>query len=108
MGARLIHLGESRAPATDDLVGLGEKLLPLLRQPSRFLRVSYGDELTLHFGDLRDARSPKLAGKPYGAFVLGLRASFWTLSSGTSRSVVVAESGQDSGSGAGGRGISPD
>ena len=35
-------------------------------------RVSYGDELTLHFGDLRPARSPKLKAKPYGAYILGL------------------------------------
>ena len=57
-------------------------LLQLQGEPFRFFRFSYGDELTLHFGDLRPARSPKLKGRLYGAYILGVRASQWLLKFG--------------------------
>jgi hypothetical protein len=57
-------------------------LLQLQGEPFRFFRFSYGDELTLHFGDLRPARSPKLKRRLYGAYILGVRASEWLLKFG--------------------------
>jgi hypothetical protein len=83
MSATLIDLRQSRNPGGQDLDGLASVLAVLMGEPFQFARVSYGDELTLHFGDLRPALSPKLKGKMYGAYVLGLRASAWLLKSGT-------------------------
>jgi hypothetical protein len=61
---------------------LAAYLLQLQGEPFRFFRFSFGDELTLHFGDLHPARSPKLKGRLYGAFILGVRASQWLLKFG--------------------------
>ena len=88
MGANLIDLSRAEGPTSGDLPGLFAHLIPWVGEPFRFARVSYGDELMLHFGDLRPARSPKLIGKPYGSYLLGLRGSPWILKSG-SKSVVI-------------------
>ena len=50
--------------------------------PYLFARVSYGDELTLHFGSERAHVSPKLTGKVRGTHVLSVRGSAWLLQSG--------------------------
>jgi hypothetical protein len=83
MSAQLIDLRQARRPSPDDLPGLSAYLAQLVGEPFRFARVSYGDELTLHFGALRPARSPRLKNHLYGSYVLGLRASPWVLKSGT-------------------------
>ena len=70
-----------------DAHGLREHLAQLVDEPFRFLRVSYGDELTVHFGPFVPARSPKLAGEPFGAYILGTRGSPWTLEPGTGPAV---------------------
>lgn len=67
----------------DDFPGLQALLGQLVGEPFRFARVSYGEELTIHFGALRLGRSPKLKTKPYGVFILGLRGSSWVLNAGT-------------------------
>ena len=72
MATNLIDLGHTRAPSHDDLPGLFADLTQLVGEPFRFARVSYGDELTLHFGDLEQARSVKLKDKRYGAYILGV------------------------------------
>lgn len=89
MGTNLIDLRQVREPSHDDLPGLFAYLSQLVGEPFRFARVSYGDELTLHFGDLRPARSPKLKHQLYGSHILGLRGSPWILKSG-SEPVVIA------------------
>jgi hypothetical protein len=71
--ATRIDLRREQARSGKDLAGLMGYLTQLVGEPFRFSRVSYGDELTLHLGDLRPARSPKLKGKSYGAFILGVR-----------------------------------
>ena len=86
----LIDLRQPRDAAPDNLPGLQTYLTQLVGEPFRFARVSYGDELTLHFGDLRPARSPKLKGRMYGAYVLGARGSPWALKSGTEPLVLTA------------------
>lgn len=90
MTANLIDLRQARKPAPDDLPGLQAYLAQLVGEPFRFARVSYGDELTLHFGDLRPARSPKLPKHLYGAYILGLRGSPWILKPGSEPLVLTA------------------
>ncbi len=82
MSTNLIEYRPEPGVRHDDIPGLQERLAELVGEPFRFARVSYGDELTLHFGDLRHARSPKLRNQPYGAYILGLRGSLWRLKSG--------------------------
>jgi hypothetical protein len=88
MSTQRIDLRQQRESRSADLSGLLAYLAPLVGEPYRFVRVSYGDELTLHFGDLEPARQPKLKGKLYGAYILGMRASPWVLKSGTEPVVV--------------------
>ena len=90
MGTNLIDLRQAYGPSRDDLSGLYAYLAQLVGEPFRFTRVSYGDELTLHFGDLRPAHSPKLKHKRYGAYILGLRGSSWVLKSGLEPVVVTS------------------
>lgn len=90
MGAKLIDLRLARDPVSDELTGLDTHLSPLVGEPFRFVRVSYGDELTLHFGDLKPSRFPKLKNKMYGSYILGLCASPWVLKSGSEFVVVDA------------------
>ena len=72
MATRLIDLGHALTASVDDMPGLEACLTQLVGEPFRFARVSYGDELTLHFGDLRPQRSPKLQ-QQYGTYVLGVQ-----------------------------------
>jgi hypothetical protein len=90
MTATLIDLRQIQSDTSADLAGLHSHLTPLVGEPFRFCRVSYGDELTLHFGDLRPARSPKLKDHMYGAYVLGVRGSTWILKSGSEPLVLTA------------------
>jgi hypothetical protein len=90
MGTNLIDLRQPQGPSLDDLPGLSAYLSQLVGEPFRFARVSYGDELTLHFGDLRQGRSPKLKHKLYGTYILGLRGSSWILKSGSEPVVITA------------------
>jgi hypothetical protein len=82
MSTGLIELRDGTGECRDDLPGLRVKLVELLGAPFQFARVSYGDELTLHFGDVRPARSRKLKNLSYGTYVLGVRGSSWVLKSG--------------------------
>ncbi len=82
MSTGLIDLRGGTGERQDDLPGLRVKLVEVLGAPFQFARVSYGDELTIHFGDVRPARSRKLKNLPYGTYVLGVRGSSWVLKSG--------------------------
>jgi hypothetical protein len=88
MGTHLIDLRQARKRSPNDVSGLYSYLAQLVGEPFQFARVSYGDELTLHFGDLKPAQSPKLKAKLYGAYILGLRGSSWVLKCGTEPVVV--------------------
>ena len=90
MTTHLIDMREARNAAPDNVPALQAYLTQLVGEPFRFARVSYGDELTLHFGDLRPARSPKLRNKPYGVYILGVRGSPWVLKSGTESLLLTA------------------
>lgn len=93
MSARLIDMRQAHDSPRSDAGGLRALLTPLVGEPFRFARVSYGDELTLHFGDVSAAPSGKLKGRPYGAYVLGLRASEWVLKSGSEPLVLTTGAG---------------
>ena len=90
MTPNLIDLRQAPAASSDNLPALQAYLAPLVGEPFRFARVSYGDELTLHFGDLRPARSAKLKDKLYGTYILGVRGSSWILKSGSEPLVLTA------------------
>jgi hypothetical protein len=77
----LVDYGKIPARTSGNLEVLTQVLAGLIGQPLRFARVAYGDELTLHFGPTRPAASPKLKGREYGAFILGVMGSGWVLSS---------------------------
>lgn len=50
--------------------------------PYLFARLTYGNELTLHFGTERVRNHPKLEGKVRGTHILSVRGSAWLLHSG--------------------------
>ncbi|MEB3338699.1 MAG: hypothetical protein VKJ46_14615 [Leptolyngbyaceae bacterium] len=54
-------------------------LKQLIDQPLLQLRFSYGDELTLHFGNPQQYSSPKLQHLVKGSYIIGARASPWLL-----------------------------
>lgn len=70
------------APRTrDDIRGLRPYLFQLMGEPFLFARESYGNELTLHFGD--EVELPPFRGRRLteGRYVLTLRASVWVAKS---------------------------
>jgi len=82
VNSTLIEFEKGTGPSRDDLPGLRGYVAQLVGEPFQFARVSYGDELTLHFGMLRPGRSRKLANLLYGTYILRLRGSAWVLKSG--------------------------
>src|SRR4051812_16074990 len=77
-------------PAGPDDASLRSYLSQLIGEPFLFARVSYGNELQLHFGTPREAKSPKLRNRVRGSYILGVRGSAWHLKSGTMPLVVEA------------------
>jgi hypothetical protein len=90
MSEFILEVRQERRQSADDVPGLQMYLAPLVGEPFRLARISYGDELTLHFGDLRPARSPKLRGHFSGVYILGVRGSAWIIKSGSEPLVVTA------------------
>jgi hypothetical protein len=70
----LIDLRETRheCPDRSDLQAL---LQQLVGQPFLFFRVSYGDELRLHLGEVQGYSNPKVQGRTRGSYIIGARAS---------------------------------
>ena len=64
-------------------------LQQLVGQPFLLIRFSYGDELTLHFGQPRQYRSSKLAHLTKGSYIIGARASSWFLRTDSPPTVVI-------------------
>jgi hypothetical protein len=90
MSQFMLELRQDRLQSAEDVPGLQAYLAPLVGEPFRFARISYGDELTLHFGDLRPARSAKLRGHFSGVYILGVRGSAWIIKSGSESLAVTA------------------
>ena len=89
-GLTLFDMRDARMESREHIVSPDAHFAQLIGEPFRFVRVSYGDELTAHFGDLRPARSPKLKGKFYGSYILGVRCSSWILKSGSAPLIISA------------------
>jgi hypothetical protein len=64
-------------PSSSDLFELQMLLQQLVGQPFLFFKVSYGDELTLHFGPAQVSSNPKMKRFRRGAYMIGTRASAW-------------------------------
>jgi len=83
-------MSTTTVPATSaDQVGesqFGTHLLLLLGEPFLFARMSYGDELVLHFGEQRHGPVRKIKGQDYryefGTYSLHTRGSEWVVKSG--------------------------
>ena len=58
-------------------------LQQLVGQPFLLLRFSYGDELTVHLGEPRQYRSPKMSDSKKGSYIVAARASSWFLKTGS-------------------------
>ena len=78
MALEVIDLAGTQ-PESSDLEGLRAYLRQLVGQPFLHFRFSYGDELTLHFGQPRNYRSAKLKHLPKGSYIVGARASSWEI-----------------------------
>lgn len=79
----LIDLRRIDPGPSHSIDGLAALLGQLIGEPFQFARFSYGDELTLHFGDVRLSDFTKLKDRRYGTYVLGFRASPWVVKSGS-------------------------
>lgn len=62
-----------------DIAVLRAYLQQLVGEPFLQARFSYGDELTLHFGEARRPQSKMLAHTTRGSYIVGARASSWCL-----------------------------
>ena len=69
MTIQLIDVGKPCQSSADNLAGLQAHLAILIGEPFRLVRISYGDELTLHLG-LRPSKVAKLQGLLYGSHIL--------------------------------------
>jgi len=69
-------------PRSEDREEIRSLLNRLVGKPFLFFKVSYGDELTIHLGELVPYLSPKMKDHKKGAYIVALRASAWVLESG--------------------------
>lgn len=76
-----------------DLACLRGYLQQLVGEPFLHVRFSYGDELTLHFGEPREPRSKKLSHLVQGSYVVAARASSWYIKTADGKTVAVATNG---------------
>jgi hypothetical protein len=77
---------------SQDVAMLRGYLQQLVGEPFLHVRFSYGDELTLHFGQPRKPQSKKLAHLSQGSYIVAARASSWYVKTASPASVVVATS----------------
>ncbi len=70
---------KSEVKQSSDLVFLEALLGALVGQRCLKVELSYGEELMLHLGTPVPYSSPKLADETKGSWILGTRASWWTL-----------------------------
>jgi hypothetical protein len=76
-------------PASVDSAALQAYLQQLVGQPFLHFRFSYGDELSLHFGQPRAYSSPKMKHLMKGSYILGTRASNWYIRTASPPAVIV-------------------
>lgn len=73
-----------------EVTALRGYLQQLVGQPFLHARFSYGDELTLHFGEPRESRSKRLAHRSEGSYIVAARASSWYLKTASGPTVTMA------------------
>lgn len=73
----------THARTQGDLAGVEHYLRQLVGEPFLFVRETYGDEATFHFGVEKEIRLPRGQSVVEGTYVLGLRASAWQVKSRT-------------------------
>ena len=73
------NLQDIHNSVNDDLADLEMYLQQLIGEPFLFFRMSYGRELTIHFGIPRERTSPKLKNRVRGSYVLTVRGSLWMM-----------------------------
>ncbi len=78
-----------------DLDGLRALVKQLVGQPFRFFRISHGDELRLHLGELRESPNPRMRGRSKGSHVIATRASSWIIYSARKRVLMSDEALDD-------------
>ncbi len=93
MATSILELGDSEPISSDDLARLNERLTILVGEPFQLLRFSYGDELTIHFGQLREGRNPKVKHLKYGQYIVGFRGSAWLLKAHKANEVTIIANG---------------
>jgi hypothetical protein len=76
-------------PQSSDHLGLRAYLQQLVGQPFLSFRFSYGDELTLHFGEPRKYTTPTLTHLTKGSYIIGARASSWFLTTRSPPTVII-------------------
>jgi hypothetical protein len=73
------NLRDIQEPVEANLGILKLYLQQIVGQPFLFFRESYGDELTIHLGDLKERKSPRLKDRARGSYVVTVRGSLWTM-----------------------------
>jgi len=76
---------------SEDVELLRSYLQQLVGQPFLHFRFSYGDELSLHFGRAVVYNSPHLKHLVKGSYIVGARASAWSLRTSTPPSIVLGD-----------------
>jgi hypothetical protein len=86
-----VDLRRVHGPTLDEVPLLNAYVQQIVGQPFMFFRESYGGELTLHLGATLTVQPPntKLMPTTRGSYVLTLRGSSWSLTSGPEASVTV-------------------
>ncbi|HQU43030.1 MAG TPA: hypothetical protein PK867_09465 [Pirellulales bacterium] len=78
-----------------DVTALRAYLQQLVGEPFLHVRFSYGDELTLHFGEPQKPKLKKLAHLTEGSYVVTARASSWYFKTANGIAVTMAASAAD-------------
>lgn len=78
---------------SQDVASLRALVQQIVGEPFLCARFSYGDELTLHFGEPRKSRLKKLAHLVQGSYVVAARASSWYFKASGGTTVTVATNG---------------
>ncbi|MGH7134540.1 MAG: hypothetical protein ACREHD_02305, partial [Pirellulales bacterium] len=82
---------------SSDVSVLRGYLQQLVGEPFLHLRFSYGDELTLHFGEPQRPKPKKLAHLTEGSYILTARASSWYLKTANGAGVTMAANATNAG-----------
>ncbi|HET6882360.1 MAG TPA: hypothetical protein VFI31_19500 [Pirellulales bacterium] len=75
---------------SSDAAALRGYLQPLVGEPFLQARFSYGDELTLHFGQPRKPQSRELVTLEEGSFIVAARGSAWYFKTANGPTIIMA------------------